>query len=215
MPVLAGAIHLGPVWYWLLTALLAIGRSWSGTMLLLGLLAGAQFPLAYLTGKELHSRRAGALWALGLLVPAWSAFEWALPLHYLLSSTCVLAFALCAARYWRRPRRRYLVGVALFFVLALHAHPANAGLAFVGLALLVWALRNRHCGWRDCALAAAVGLLPLLPYFAWDAAHGFADLASALRFVGGEHTGHLRAVWPLLSAKPEPRSTWSMSGWPS
>ena len=39
-------------------------------MLLLGLLAGAQFPLAYLTGKELHSRRAGALWALGLLVPA-------------------------------------------------------------------------------------------------------------------------------------------------
>jgi hypothetical protein len=199
-PVLAGAIHLGPAWYWLLTALLAIGRGWLATMLLLGLLAGLQFPLAYLTGKELHSRRAGMLWAVGLLVPSWSAFEWVLPLHYLLSSTCALAFALCAARYWRRPRRRYLVGVALFFVLALHAHPANAGLVWIGMALLVWALRSGQCDWRDVLVAAMVGVLPLVPYFAWDAAHGFADLSSAAKFVGGEHTGHIGSVWPLLIA---------------
>ena len=217
-PVLAGAIHLGPVWYWLLTGLLAAGRGWFGTLLLLGLLAGAQFPLAYLTGKELHSRRAGALWAVGLLVPGWSAFEWLLPLHYLLSSTCVLGFALCAARYWRRPRRRYLVGVALSFVLALHAHPANAGLVFVGLALLVWALRGRHCSWRDFAVAASIGLLPLLPYLVWDAAGGFADIRSGLQFVGGEHTGHFSAIWPLLTATALGGTRYwfaVMLGWPA
>jgi hypothetical protein len=199
-PVLAGAIHLGPIWYWLLTALLAIGRSWLGAMLLLGIIAALQFPLAYLAGKELHSRRAGALWACLLLVPSWSAFEWLLPLHYLLSSTCVLAFVLCAARYRRRPRLRYLTGVSLFFVLALHAHPANAGLVWIGLALLVWAVRRGHCRMRDVLIAGGAGLLPLLPYFIWDATQGFADLAAGARFVGGEHTGHLKAIGPLLAA---------------
>ncbi len=199
-PVLAGAIHLGPIWYWLLTALLAIGRSWLGVMLLLGVIAGLQFPLAYLAGKELHGRRAGMLWACLLLVPSWSAFEWLLPLHYLLSSTCVLAFVLCAARYRRRPHLRYLIGVALSFVLALHAHPANAGLVWIGLALLVWAVRGGHCRARDVLVAGAVGLLPLLPYFIWDAMQGFADLAAGARFVGGEHIGHFAAVGPLLAA---------------
>ncbi len=199
-PVLAGAIHLGPAWYWLLTTLLAIGGGWLGAMLLLGMLASLQFPLAYLAGKELHGRRAGALWAAGLLVPSWSALEWVFPLHYLLSSTCMLAFVLCAARYWRRPRLRYLVGVALCFVLALHAHPANAGLVWIGLTLLIWAVRTGHCRMRDVLIAAGVGLLPLLPYFIWDAAQGFADLGAGARFVGGEHTGHLGAVWSLFVA---------------
>lgn len=199
-PVLAGAIHLGPAWYWLLTALLAIGRGWLGTMLLLGVLASLQFPLAYLAGKELHGRRAGMLWACGLLVPSWSSLEWVFPLHYLLSSACVLAFVLCAARYWRRPRLRYLAGVALFFVLALHAHPANAGLVWTGLALLVWAVRGGHCRMRDVLIAAGVGVLPLLPYFIWDAAQGFADLAAGARFIGGEHAGHPGAVWSLFVA---------------
>ena len=199
-PVLAGAIHLGPAWYWLLTVLLAIGRGWLGTMLLLGVLASLQFPLAYLAGKELHGRRAGMLWACGLLVPSWSSLEWVFPLHYLLSSACVLAFVLCAARYWRRPRLRYLAGVALFFVLALHAHPANAGLVWTGLALLVWAVRGGHCRMRDVLVAAGVGMLPLLPYFIWDAAQGFADLAAGARFIGGEHAGHPGTVWSLFVA---------------
>ena len=200
-PVLAGTIHLGPVWYWLLTLLLALGRGWQGAMLLLGLLAGMQYPLAYLAGKELHSRRAGMLWACALLIPSWSTFEWTLPLHYLLSSTCVLAFVLCAARYWRRPQLRYLVGTALAFVLCLHAHPANAGLAWVGLALLVWAMRSGNCRPRDVLIAAAVALLPLLPYLAWDAAHDFADLRAGAHYLGsGEHTGHLRAAGSLLIA---------------
>jgi hypothetical protein len=199
-PVLAGTIHLGAIWYWLLTALLAIGRGWLGAMLLLGVIASLQFPLAYLAGKELHSRRAGTLWACLLLVPSWSAFEWLLPLHYLLSSMCVLAFVLCAARYQRRPRRRYLIGMALSFVLALHAHPANAGLVWIGLALLVWAVRRGHCRGRDVLIAGGVGLLPLLPYFIWDASQGFADLTAGARFVGGEHTGHISAIGPLLAA---------------
>src|SRR5437899_5018324 len=58
-PVLNGMIHLGPVWYYLLALLQWLGRSWFGTLALLGLLASLQIPLAYLPGKELHSRLAG------------------------------------------------------------------------------------------------------------------------------------------------------------
>ena len=62
-PVLAATIHLGPAWYWLLAALLALTRSWLGVLLLLGVLSALLYPLAYLAGKELHSRGTGLLWA--------------------------------------------------------------------------------------------------------------------------------------------------------
>lgn len=200
-PILAGTIHLGPVWYWLLTLGLFIGQGWNGTLLLLGALASLQFPLAYLAGKELHSRAAGMLWALLLLVPSWSSFEWLLPLHYLFSSLCVLGFILCAARFQRTARRRYLVGMALAFVLALHAHPANAGIVWIAAGLVVIAVRARRCSASDVLIAAAVAVLPLLPYVAWDAMHGFADLRAGARYFGsGEHTGHPATTLPLLAA---------------
>ena len=62
-PVLNGIVHLGPVWYYLLAALQFLGRTWYGTIALLGFLAALQIPLAYLLGKELHSRRAGLFFA--------------------------------------------------------------------------------------------------------------------------------------------------------
>jgi len=199
--VLAGTIHLGPVYYWLLAVLLALGRGWFGAVMLLGFLASTQIVLAYLAGKELHSRTAGMFWALGLLVPSWSTFEWLFPGHNLLTTSLVLAFVLCAARYVRRPQRRYLVGMALCFVLALHAHPTTLALGWVGLAVLGWALRRRHLPLRDLALAAAVAALPLIPYLAWDAGQGFADFHAGADYLsGGEKTGHLGMLWPIFAA---------------
>lgn len=183
-PVLNDTIHLGPVWFYIVAALLAIGRTWFGTLFLMGLLASAQIPLAYLVGKALHSRRAGLLFAVGLIVPNWASIEWLLPSHPLLSIPCDLAFLLCALRYWQRPRLRYLCGVACLFVLALHAHPSNAGLVWIGLALIVWAWRNAALRLRDVAIAGSLALLPLLPFFYWDAMQGFRELQGAGNYLG-------------------------------
>ncbi|HEY0230030.1 MAG TPA: hypothetical protein VGC55_02160 [Dokdonella sp.] len=200
-PILAGTIHLGPVWYYLLAALLALGGSWIGTMALLFAIAALQVPLAYLAGKAAHSRSAGLLWACGLAIPCWSTFELVLPLHFVLSAPLLLAFVLSALRYVKRPRLKYLVAMSLGFVLALHAHPANAGLVWILIGVVVWAVRRRACSARELAIALGVASLPLLPYLAWDWMHGFADMRAGLAFVGdAQQTGAFAAVLPLFGA---------------
>jgi hypothetical protein len=174
-PILAGTLHLGPVWYYVLAALQVLGRTWYGTIALLGLLASLQIPLAYLLGKEIHSRRVGLLWAVGLIVPCWSTYEWMLPLHPILSSLLILFFLLCCLRYWRGGARRYFFGMALSFTLALHAHPANVGLAWIGLFVVLRA-RHPHLRWHDFLVAALLAVLPLLPFLCADALQGFPDL---------------------------------------
>lgn len=195
-PILAGTVHLGPVWYWLLALLQLLGRTWFGTLLLLGLLAALQIPLAYLLGKELHSRRAGFLWAIGLVVPSWTTYEWMLPLHPILTPLVVLAFLLCCLRYWRTGARRYFYGMALTFILALHAHPSNLGCAWVGLFVLLRAPHPR-VSWRDFALAGLLLVAPLLPFFYADALRGFEDLRKSGAYLSNpEATGSL---WNLPS----------------
>jgi hypothetical protein len=199
-PVLNGMIHLGPVWYYILAVLLLLGRSWFGTMLLLGLLASLQIPLAYLLGKELHSRRAGMLWAVGLVVPSWTTYSWMLPLHPILSPLFLLAFVLCCLRYWRSGARKYFYGMALAFTLALHAHPSNIGCAWIGLFVV---LRARHprVTWRDFALAALLVLAPLLPFFYADAQRGFEDFRKSFAFAANpEATGSLANLPSLFLA---------------
>ncbi|HEY0179576.1 MAG TPA: hypothetical protein VGC30_08075, partial [Dokdonella sp.] len=217
-PVLAGTIHLGPIWYYVLAAALALGHGWLGAIVVLLALASLEFPLAYLAGKAAVDRRAGLLWAAGLAVPSWSSFEPLLPLHFVFSSALDLAFAVCALRYAKRPRRKYLVAMALGVVLALHAHPANAGLFWVLGALAAWSLRRGACSARDCAVAIAVGAVPLLPYLVWDAAHGFADLSAGLAFVGdpARRGGAARIVPTLVQSAIGGTYYWfrSVLAWP-
>ena len=199
-PVLNGMIHLGPVWYYLLALLQGLGRTWFGTIAVLGLLASLQIPLAYLLGKELHSRLAGLLWATGLIVPSWSTFEWMLPLHPILSPLFVLAFLLCCLRYWRSGARKYFYGMALTFALALHAHPSNIGCAWIGLFVL---LRAPHAQvkWHDFVLAGVLALAPLLPFFYADAQRGFEDLRKSAAFAANpQATGSMKNLPSLFLA---------------
>lgn len=198
-PVLAGTIHLGPAWYWLLAALLAMARSWLGVVLALGVLSATQVLLAWRLGRLLHGERAGLLWASLLALPSWSGFEWMLPQHYVLTAPLALAFLLCAARYVRERRTRWLVGMALSFVFAVHAHPSSIGLAWIGLGVVAHAVWTRQWRWRAWLAAAAAALVPLLPYLWWSAANGFADFrAGGAYLVDGQSTGHAAAALPLL-----------------
>lgn len=200
-PVLAATIHLGPAWYWLLAALLGVLRSWLGVVLALGLLSALQYPLAYLAGKALHSRRAGLLWAVLLALPAWSSFEWMLPQHYVLTAPLVMAVLLCALRWQRRPRTKYLVGMALGLVLAVHAHPSSIGLVWIVLAALAAALPRRQLQPWPLLLAALVALLPLLPYLWWSWHNGFADFrAGGDYLLDGQSTGSIWRAAAVLQA---------------
>lgn len=200
-PVLNDTIHLGPVWFYVVAGALAVGRSWMGMLLVLGALASLQIPLAYRLGKLLHSRSAGLLFAAGLLVPSWMGFEWLLPSHPLFSAPLVLLFLLLAVRYHGAPTRVGLCAMALVFALALHAHPANAGLAWIGIALVVRGTLRGSTPITDVVLAAVVALLPLLPFLVWDALHGFAELHKAIAYLGNPAaTGHAWAVGTLFNA---------------
>jgi len=201
-PILSGAIHLGPVWYYLLAVLMALGAgTWFGTVALIGVIAALQVPLAYLAGKAACNRTAGVAWAAALVVPSWSTFESMLPLHTQLTATMSLAFLLCAIRHWKRPRRRYLVGAALFFVLALHAHPSSAAFAWTGVALVAWAFRRGVCDTRTLAFVAIALLAPLLPLLYWNATHDFADLRGGEAYVTQMRAAvSLARAWPLFQA---------------
>ncbi|HEX4480074.1 MAG TPA: hypothetical protein VH082_04650 [Rudaea sp.] len=199
-PVLNGMIHLGPVWYYLLALLQLIGRTWFGTIVLLGLIAALQIPVAYLLGKELHSRRAGMLFAIGLVVPSWTTYEWMLPLHPILSALLVVAFLLCCVRYWRSGKRRYFYGMAIAFTLAMHAHPSNIGCAWVGLFVLIRA-RHVKVRWWDFVLAAFLVIAPLLPFVYADALRGFQDFHKSTAFAADpKSTGSLAKIPALFVA---------------
>lgn len=199
-PVLNDTIHLGPVWFYLLAGLLALGRDWLVTLGLLGLLAAMQVPLAYLLGREVHGRVAGLLFAAGLLVPNWSTFEWLLPSHPMLSIPCNLAALLCAVRYWRRPRMRYYAGAALMFSLAVHAHPSNVSLAWPLIALTLWAWRAGALRLRDLSAAGLLALLPLAPFLLQEWRLGFPDLLGAGAYLGNSRaTGSPAAVLQVFA----------------
>lgn len=198
---LAGTIHLGPAYYWLLGALAFVGRGWLGAVVLLGMIAATQIPLAYLLGKEIHSRRAGLIWAAMLLLPSWTSLEWVFPGHNLLTPSLTLAYLLCALRWTRRPRLRYLCGMALFLVLGLHAHPTVVALTWIGIAVVVRAASRNQLPIRHAVLAACVGLLPLLPYFVWDGLNGFADARAGAAYLGDDgKVGHLSSAAAILWA---------------
>ena len=199
-PVLNNTIHLGPVWFYLLAGLLALGRGWLATLGLLGLLASMQIPLAYLLGKAVHSRRAGLLIALGLVVPSWMTFEWLLPSHPLLSAPCDLAVLLCAARYVRRPRARYFAGAALMFALAVHAHPSNVGLVVVPIGLALWAWRSGALRVGHVVAAGVAVLVPLLPFLYAELASGFGDLRHGIGYLGNSQaTGATKNVLAIFA----------------
>ncbi|WP_300619045.1 hypothetical protein [Dokdonella sp.] len=202
-PLLNGAsVHLGPIWYYLLAALLAVdGRSWLATTLIIGLLASLQVPLAYLAGKALRDRRTGLSWAALLVVPGWGMFNTLLPSHPMLAPMLMLAFIVCAARYAHRAHLRYLFGMAASFTLAVHAHPSALALAWIGLAVCLRAWRRDECNARYLAAAALVAVLPLLPSIWSDATQGFADLGNANTYLARTHfLGNLAQAGTMVAA---------------
>jgi hypothetical protein len=197
-PIFADSFHLGPIWDYVLALILASsGGSWNGTVCILGILIATQIPLAYLAGKALDGRRTGLLWACVLALPSWDTFESVFPSHPSLATPLLLAFVLCAIRQWRKPATRHLLGMALSFVLALHAHPSSISLTWLAIPVVAQSGRHGNLRVRDVALAILIVAIPVLPFLILDATHGFMDVNAI-----GHYTTTINPYRALIDAWP-------------
>lgn len=166
-PIFAGQVHLGPVWFYLLAAPLAIAPTWLAPAMTAVVLASLQLPLAYAAGTRLADRRLGLMWAAALLLPGWAGFEQVGFSCTNLIRTCIVATLYCLVRARQTPAARWWFGAGLAASLAIHAHPSAAWLLPVTLVAAVLrpgeiarVLRDRVVA---VALVAAGAVLPFLP----------------------------------------------------
>ena len=147
-PSINFSAHLGPAWWYLAALPLAFANSTVAAMAFTGLLASAKFPLAYLCGAQLVSRRFGLCFAVGLALPSVAIFQWVLPMHpALVEAALLLAFAF-ALRFDATRSIRWAYACALALGLALQFHPTAL---FYAPLLAAWLLLR-----RDAAMATRV-----------------------------------------------------------
>jgi hypothetical protein len=183
-PVLASAIHAGPIWFYLLSLPLLVSPTWLAVSLFIGVVASLKFPLAYVLGSRLADRQTGVLWALLLLFPGWMTLESVLQNHASLVATCTLAFLIALTAYARTGSRLLVAAAALLFSLALHAHPSTIGLGLLLAAALAYrAWRSPPAATLDVVAAAASAIAPFLPYVVSQLASGASDIDRALTFI--------------------------------
>lgn len=180
-PVLAGSIHLGSGWYYLLAIFRLLTHDWGGTVYLLALLSSLQFPLAYSAGKAYAGRSVGICWALLLIIPSWSMLEQVFPTHTQLIGTTTTALLTCSIRYYRRHKVIYLFGAFLALSIGLHAHPTLALMISVNTALLMLAWRRRQLSLGVVVLLVSAVAIPFVPLLVNQWLHG----DSFLQSVGG------------------------------
>lgn len=204
-PILAGHVHLGSGWYYLLALLQTLGHGWLGTVLLLALLSSLQFPLVYLAGKAWLNRRAGLYWALLMIIPSWSMFEQVYPGHPQLIGVCVAAMLLCVLRYYRSGKHRYFLGTALAFALALHAHPSALVMLTAVMAALVLSWQRHHLTVMRLVQFIFVACIPFAPLIIDQLTNGITLFQGVGGYVHSDNfsrTSHIN-FFPLL---------WQLSG---
>lgn len=159
-PVIGNIAQLGPVWFYLLAPVYGLAGV-AGVMALLGALSGLKYPLAFLLGRRLGGTTLGAAFGLAWMIPTWNAIETGWPTHISAVASALLALALAALAFRRRPHWGRAVLLGLLAGLALHAHPTTA---LLGALLVAFALAGLPT-WRARSAMALVAALPLALLF--------------------------------------------------
>lgn len=200
-PLLAGLFHLGPVWFYLLAGLQALGLHSFGIHLVMALLAAMQFPLVYRAGCWWKDRSTGLLWASLLLVPSWGLYEQIFPGHTSLTGVCTAAVLLVSIRLLRTKKTGEVYLLAFLTTLAVHAHPTAVLLLPLPVicALAVWR-SGRVSAWH---LAGSLMIpfsmvLPAMLIQDWSLADSLLEYAAS-----GQGQGSVRQIGPLA---------WQLSG---
>jgi len=172
-PPIYGLVELGPWWFYLLAVPVRLFGTATAAAVVVQLLAGAKYFLAWRLGTRLVDARFGLAFAGALAIAGWSTIPLWFPSHTAVVETTLLLLAGATWRCWRQ----FSIGNALLFGLAagacVTAHPTTVGYVLAaGVALLVRAPSPRTIG--RLALAALVVVLAMAPPWFDPAPHGVA-----------------------------------------
>lgn len=171
-PQLAGSIHLGPVWFYLLAIPALIGDSLLAISVFVFALSGLKFYLAWYFGKQLHSTTLGLTFALMLALPSWSSAQLVIWTHTNVLETALLVYLILLRGAILNARNGSWLWLGTAYSLAIHAHPTAAPFGWL-MIFAASALERRP----KLALWFLLGFtIPLIPYAVSQALHGFPDL---------------------------------------
>src|SRR5260221_4915002 len=164
-PILGDALHLGPVWFYVLAIPLWIRDDWLSIAIFAGLIGSLKFPLAALCGERLLDSRFGLLWAACLALPGWAAFEQLI----FFNANPAAAIVFVAIALWVGVRNGNLTGASAFgsgltFAIALQIHPTTAPIMILGIDMLRRSARSDRGVLRPLLVMAAGFAVPFVPY---------------------------------------------------
>ena len=184
---------LGPVWYYLVAAVLAVSGSLTVYFLLMGCLVASKFALAYVVGKRWLGPAFGVSLAVAAAVPGVASYQLLGIGHPWFVEAALWWAAWCGLRLFDAPdQTRWAIGLGLAAALALHAHPTAVLLLPWALVVIV-TLPSRH-RWRALIVSGLAAFAVFSPWllgtvFPALAAHGAADNAVGPSGIGGSIAG--------------------------
>jgi hypothetical protein len=195
-PGINATIHLGPLWYYLLAAVMFAFDSSTAVVVVMGVLSALQFPLAYLLGRRVGGNRLAIVFAAALMLPGWCAFPLVSLTHTTVVVTAMLFGALACWRFCERPDASRAVVFGLALALMLHAHPTTVTSALALVLCALFNVRDTRLRLRSLVLFALPALVLFAPMVVDQIHAGLGDAAtlkqyaatqvaapSALRFV--------------------------------
>lgn len=175
-PQLAGVIHLGPVWFWLLAWLQLLGLNLSETVVLVALAGALKLWLVVMIARKLDEPRNAYLWVAMLCVPAWTMFEFVFVSHPVLTATCLAAVILFGLRFAESGHWTDAAAIGLCYSLALHAHPSSVALVALPAGFVLFAWRDGRLTPAAVFALAFAFVLPFVPWLIYQAGAGFPAL---------------------------------------
>lgn len=171
--------HLGPYFYWILTAILYVGKlnpvawGWAGAVI-----STATALLTYVVGKELFNKKVGfiasTLWAFSYLANIYDRHFWALywsPLVSLITFYCLLKVA--AGRY------KYVFLLVPTLTFAIHSDLSN--LNFVFLSAAIWLLYKIPIR-KELIISLLIFVFSFVPLAIFDLRHNFANISPTIDY---------------------------------
>lgn len=194
-PALAGVLHLGPAWFYVLSVPLLFSSSWMGVVLWLGLISALRYPLAYLIGRRLAGKPFGLLFAALCALPGWNIFTYLVINHISVVETATL-FALYCLVAWRTTGRPlWLMLTPLALVLGIHAHPTVYVVALIACAVLAVDMLQGRLAWRWLLSGLVLGVLPIAPWLVSQTIQGWPELDTSAGYLASQSVfGNLAGI---------------------
>jgi len=161
--LLAGSIHSGPLWFYILAIPVLFSKSWIAISLWVGFLSGMKFPLAYACGNRLGDRKFGLIWACLLALPNWTSINYLIFTHINLIETTVLLSIYSLIR-WQQGERNWFLYMCMSLGISLHAHASVYALSVAIFPMVIVSLYRKQLSWRYLGFGILLAAAPLLPY---------------------------------------------------